>query len=1126
MNRVEKKSKIIDRIKKRWKKAVLSVTLTAAMVACNIGGQVSTVMAGDYSDMAVIELEGANLYDSIQAAIEGDAELSADDIRFTNGKIEQYMKLFYGGETKEGNRLALNGTENVSSRILEFYPDYEGDMEIELRAFVRLPLDAGDDYVLTGEEEVIFLYINNSDDTVKCIVSVDGRKRGRTVTIKGYEEAFGEDEVNLISVDPNAQETDAATGEITDQESADQETVEQESSEGQEPTDGQETTEDQGTPEGQEPSDGQETPAGQETTEDQEPTDGQETPDRQESQDEAEEKEATEEKEEIREDADSDREVKSEEKEEKDQPETEEITASISIHRVPLVAAEEDGGAVEHVDSPEESERDTEEKIREVKDAGDDELPIEDVDKSNHPAETPETVLESDPSRQTGSEEPTQGSETEEGMDPAESGETAENTDHADETDIADGSEVPESTESADPSDGAESSAAETETPMESSVAVETETVAAEEIEGKDTQESLREGMYQLVGIDGCSTAKAYVTNINHLGINLERTTGFFYEQEMADGVTITLKADSKAARELTDEVTAEVMDVSDDVKLAIAKSTGADVEDVVVYDVNLFDANGLLIENGSWDGSVSVSFSGEKIEEISQRTSLLSIVHDQSETPGNQEGLDPEQLDLQIVSSVDTTDTIVEKVEGEVSSFCLVGAAGQNLNLDGGIPVKDLVESGELEIANGKVEQASFIKTNGDIAWCISPFNMYPSLSTFENKFRQYKYEDFIGKKINPGTLDDSVYNEDGLLLAGLVAQIGYPDDPYGLCKKRDKVVDQTQWAIHKCVSDLSFPERENGEIPDSYKYFPLAYELIEKAIELRDAGNGQEDIQIITGDDFLKFEKIMQGEEGIWVTGEFSLESSRPFLALQELDENINIQKKSDGDRWENVEVDKVPTNSILRLYSDASPVSGKFLATMKKVTLELAEGNCFVYSMGEELVDGRPQQNLLVLKTNEREELVTLEIGYANPSDNDTPVVPDPPDVPDAPDTPDVPDTPVQPTIPDTPSGGSDGSSGGGSGGGDSSGGRYTPDTGGPGTAEPAVVNLADVDVPLASLPVMPTGEVIILDDDVPLASLPKTGDKRGAENIAFSVSGVLLAVYCLLKRRKSSENHIRG
>ena len=34
-------------------------------------------------------------------------------------------------------------------------------MDAELRVFVRLPEDADDMYMVTGDEEIIFLYVNN-----------------------------------------------------------------------------------------------------------------------------------------------------------------------------------------------------------------------------------------------------------------------------------------------------------------------------------------------------------------------------------------------------------------------------------------------------------------------------------------------------------------------------------------------------------------------------------------------------------------------------------------------------------------------------------------------------------------------------------------------------------------------------------------------------------------------------------------------------------------------------------------------------------------------------------------------------------------------------------------------------
>lgn len=79
-------------------------------------------------------------------------------------------------------------------------------MDAELRVFVRLPEDADDMYMVTGDEEILFLYINNGDETIRCSTNitrmVDGVekvKKTKSVSIRSYEAAFGDEEVNIVT---------------------------------------------------------------------------------------------------------------------------------------------------------------------------------------------------------------------------------------------------------------------------------------------------------------------------------------------------------------------------------------------------------------------------------------------------------------------------------------------------------------------------------------------------------------------------------------------------------------------------------------------------------------------------------------------------------------------------------------------------------------------------------------------------------------------------------------------------------------------------------------------------------------------------------------------------------------
>ena len=109
------------------------------MITTNIGTDLTTAYAAETSGSVVFEMSGAGLVTAIEEAIAAGNPLQEGDIDFTNGKTEQFEALFYG----EGN-------------VYEIYPEYDGgDMDAELRVFVRLPDDTDDMYMVTGDEEII-----------------------------------------------------------------------------------------------------------------------------------------------------------------------------------------------------------------------------------------------------------------------------------------------------------------------------------------------------------------------------------------------------------------------------------------------------------------------------------------------------------------------------------------------------------------------------------------------------------------------------------------------------------------------------------------------------------------------------------------------------------------------------------------------------------------------------------------------------------------------------------------------------------------------------------------------------------------------------------------------------------
>ena len=125
-------------------KRLLSFLLTAAMVLTNMGPDLSLAYAATATDVT-FEMEGADLVQSVEDAIAEGNEVTKGDIDFTEGAVDKFENLFFG----EG-------------KLYEAYPEMEGgDAEAELRVFVRLPEDADDTYIVTGDEDLIFLYVNN-----------------------------------------------------------------------------------------------------------------------------------------------------------------------------------------------------------------------------------------------------------------------------------------------------------------------------------------------------------------------------------------------------------------------------------------------------------------------------------------------------------------------------------------------------------------------------------------------------------------------------------------------------------------------------------------------------------------------------------------------------------------------------------------------------------------------------------------------------------------------------------------------------------------------------------------------------------------------------------------------------
>ena len=436
-------------------------------------------------------MTGSQLVTAIEEAIENGNVISPGDLDFTNGDIAKFESLFYG----EG-------------KVLEVYPDPDGgSMDAELRVFVRLPEDADDMYMVTGDEEIIFLYVNNGEDTISCSTNITRMENGvekvkktKRITVKSFEAAYGDEEINYISKpveETTATAPEDVNGPGTEETIAPDTTV---------PT--VEGTVDETTTVVPGESESTDAPREEQTTAPEEgstaPTEGvTETSTEAAATEEATTEEAT--------DAPETTEEKTQEAAEADAPEPEaaepeaatgEPVASIIRHYAPVVADNEEGNAEEapKVEEAKEPEAEPEEKTEAVKET---EAPTEKETEPVAPAETESTT-----EAQEGNQEESPAAASDETT--AEAGESTDPSETTTEGTTAAPSEGDETTTPETTTDAAETPAATEEVQVGTPSDVTKPEVKPEETVNKASTTDL-------VGMGYCSTAKVYTTTINQL---------------------------------------------------------------------------------------------------------------------------------------------------------------------------------------------------------------------------------------------------------------------------------------------------------------------------------------------------------------------------------------------------------------------------------------------------------------------------------------------------------------------------------------------------------------------------------------------------------------------------------
>lgn len=151
------------RVWKRRGSALLAVLLTLSLMLGDISGLSRVVMAGQGTVREEFRIHREDILKAAEEAIENGEPLS-EPLAITSEEEKT--------EEKYQEILPADGS------VYEIFPDIEQVKEVdslELRIFIRLAEGADPaSYTLTGDETLVFLYVNGGDVTAEGRVNIDG----------------------------------------------------------------------------------------------------------------------------------------------------------------------------------------------------------------------------------------------------------------------------------------------------------------------------------------------------------------------------------------------------------------------------------------------------------------------------------------------------------------------------------------------------------------------------------------------------------------------------------------------------------------------------------------------------------------------------------------------------------------------------------------------------------------------------------------------------------------------------------------------------------------------------------------------------------------------------------------
>lgn len=188
--------------RRNWRalRQFMAFFLTLSMILGNIGSSASIAMAAQSSVKEEFRLHADDIQKAAEEALSTGSPVEALDI---GGKDKSAVKDYE-------ELLASDGSLYEIFPAIETVRDVGG---IELRVFIRIDKDADPaSYVLTGDEKLVFLYVNGGDESVAARVNIDGYVSNFT-TVRSYAALYGQEEVPVqLPADPAAPEGGASGG--------------------------------------------------------------------------------------------------------------------------------------------------------------------------------------------------------------------------------------------------------------------------------------------------------------------------------------------------------------------------------------------------------------------------------------------------------------------------------------------------------------------------------------------------------------------------------------------------------------------------------------------------------------------------------------------------------------------------------------------------------------------------------------------------------------------------------------------------------------------------------------------------------------------------------------------------